>query len=72
MMKRVTWFAAGAAAGAAGASYAKRKVKENAAQVSPTVVALKTELSIQEAEKMLEEMARKGYALMRVTESGRL
>ena len=40
--------------------------------VTPTVVALKTELSIQEAEKMLEEMARKGYALMRVTESGRL
>jgi len=40
--------------------------------VTPTVVALKTELSIQEAESMLEEMARKGYALMRVTESGRL
>jgi hypothetical protein len=40
--------------------------------VTPTVIALKTELSIQEAETVLEEMARKGYALMRVTDSGRV
>jgi hypothetical protein len=40
--------------------------------ITPTVVALKTDLSIQEAEAMLEEMARKGYALMRVTEGGRV
>jgi hypothetical protein len=40
--------------------------------ITPTVVALKTDLSIQEAETMLEEMARKGYALMRVTDSGRV
>jgi hypothetical protein len=40
--------------------------------ITPTIVALKTDLSIQEAETMLEEMARKGYALMRVTDSGRV
>ncbi|MGA9277660.1 hypothetical protein [Ilumatobacter sp.] len=38
-MKRVTWFVGGVAAGAAGASYAKKKVKEKAAQVSPAGVA---------------------------------
>jgi len=39
MIKRLTWFAGGVAAGAAGASYAKKKVKEKAAQVSPGGVA---------------------------------
>jgi hypothetical protein len=38
-MKRLTWFVGGVAAGATGASYAKKKVKEKAAQVSPTGVA---------------------------------
>jgi hypothetical protein len=49
-----------------------RAARDEQGIVTPTVVALKTELSIQEAEKILEEMARKGYALMRVTESGRV
>jgi hypothetical protein len=40
--------------------------------ITPTVVALKTDLSIHDAEQMLEDMARKGHALMRVTESGRV
>ncbi|MBN1836479.1 MAG: hypothetical protein JW820_11560 [Spirochaetales bacterium] len=40
--------------------------------VTPAVVALQTELSIQQAEQALEEMARKGYAVMRVTDSGRI
>lgn len=39
MVKRVTWFVGGVAAGAAGASYAKKKVKQKAAQVSPAGVA---------------------------------
>ena len=39
MLKRVTWFLGGAAAGAAGASYAKRKVKQAAAQLAPVNVA---------------------------------
>ena len=39
MMKRLTWFVGGVAAGATGANYAKKKVKEKAAQVSPAGVA---------------------------------
>ncbi len=39
MMKRLTWFVGGVAAGATGASYAKKKVKQKAAQVSPSGVA---------------------------------
>lgn len=38
-MKRLTWFVGGVAAGAAGAGYTKKKVKEKAAQVSPAGVA---------------------------------
>ena len=39
MMKRLTWFVGGVAAGATGANYAKKKVKEKAAQISPAGVA---------------------------------
>jgi len=39
MMKRVTWFVGGAVAGAAGAGYAKKKVKQKAAQLAPSNVA---------------------------------
>jgi hypothetical protein len=39
MIKRLTWFVGGVAAGASGAGYAKRKVKAKAAQVSPAGVA---------------------------------
>jgi len=46
--------------------------KEEKGVVTPALVALKTELSIQEAEKALEAMARQGYAQMRVTDSGRI
>ncbi len=39
MIKRLTWFVGGVAAGATGASYAKKKVIEKASQVSPAGVA---------------------------------
>ncbi|MGK0276535.1 MAG: hypothetical protein ACI9N0_002929 [Ilumatobacter sp.] len=39
MMKRITWFAGGLAAGVAGAGYAKKKVKEVASNVAPVQVA---------------------------------
>lgn len=41
-MRRITWFVGGVAAGAAGANYAKRKVRSTAAQLSPTKVARTT------------------------------
>jgi hypothetical protein len=39
MMKRATWFVGGVAAGATGVNYAKKKVKQKAAQVSPAGIA---------------------------------
>ena len=39
MMKRVTWFAAGMAAGAASTTYATRKVKKTARALKPSNVA---------------------------------
>ena len=39
MITRVTWFVAGAAAGAAGATYTRRKVKRVADQLTPANVA---------------------------------
>jgi hypothetical protein len=38
-MKRITWFVAGAAAGATSAGYATRKIKSTAAQLAPVNVA---------------------------------
>lgn len=46
--------------------------KEQKGVVTPALIALKSDLSIQEAEKALEEMARRGYAQIRVTDSGRI
>jgi hypothetical protein len=46
--------------------------KEEKGIVTPALIALKTELTIQEAEKLLEEMARKGYAMMHVRDDGRI
>jgi hypothetical protein len=74
-VRRVPGPARGSAAEASVASREKQVLqaaRDEQGIITPTVVALKTDLSIQEAETMLEEMARKGYALMRVTESGRL
>ena len=41
MMKRLTWFMGGAAAGVLGASVAKKKVKAAAAELSPANLAHK-------------------------------
>jgi hypothetical protein len=42
MMKRLTWFLGGAAAGIAGASVAKKKVKAVATELAPSNIARKT------------------------------
>jgi len=46
--------------------------KDENGLVTPALIALKTELTIHEAEKALEEMAQNGYTVMNVTESGRI
>jgi len=40
--------------------------------VTPALVALKTELSLEQAQGLLEQMARQGYAVMHVRENGRI
>jgi hypothetical protein len=46
--------------------------KEENGVVTPALIALKTELSIQEAEKKLDEMAQNGYTMMQIRENGRI
>ena len=40
--------------------------------ITPTLVALKTDLTIEKAEKILESMAQRGYAVMHVNDNGRI
>lgn len=49
-----------------------RTARDERGVVTPALVALKTELSIETAEQVLERMARKGYAEMRVNPGGRI
>ena len=49
MMKRLTWFLGGAAAGIAGLGLAKRKVKEVSADLAPMQVAKKAGTRVREA-----------------------
>jgi hypothetical protein len=46
--------------------------KEEGGRVTPALAALKTELSIENAEQILQDMAEKGYATMHVTDEGRV
>jgi hypothetical protein len=58
------------------AAEAERQVlltaREARGVVSPALVAMKTELSLEEAQGLLEQMARKGYAVMHVRDNGRI
>jgi hypothetical protein len=46
--------------------------KEERGRITPAVVALKTDLSTEKAEKVLEDLAKRGYATMEVTTDGRV
>jgi hypothetical protein len=64
MIKRVTWFAGGVAAGIAGAGYAKKKVKEAASNVAPAQVA-KTAVSKARAKtRDIADAVREGRTVM--------
>lgn len=49
MLKRLTWFAGGVVAGAAGVGVAKRKVKEKVAELSPVNAARNATARVREA-----------------------
>jgi len=56
----------------AAARYSRPVVAESKKKSVASLIALKTELSIHEAEKILDEMAQNGYTVMQVRESGRI
>lgn len=64
-MKRLTWFVTGAAAGAAGASYATRKVKDAAAQLAPANVAKRAAGSVRHSGRQIVDAVKEGRAAMR-------
>jgi hypothetical protein len=68
MIKRVSWFVAGAAVGAAGTSYATRKIKKKAAQLAPTTVVRNAANRVQHRGRDLVEAAREGRTAMRQKE----
>jgi hypothetical protein len=71
MMKRITWFVGGAAAGIAGASVAKRKVKAAAAELTPANVAKKATSRVREAYHEGKRAMRSKEAELRARLDGR-
>jgi hypothetical protein len=67
-MRRVTWFVTGAAAGAAGATYATRKVKQTAAQLAPANVARNAAGRAKQRGRNVADAIREGRLAMRVKE----
>lgn len=68
MMKRVTWFVTGAAAGAAGATYATKKVKQTASQLAPANVAKGAAVRARRGGGQFVDALREGRAAMRARE----
>lgn len=64
-MKRVTWFVTGVAAGATGANYAAKKVKERAAQFAPANVAKSAASRAKEGGRHVVDALREGRTAMR-------
>ena len=71
MMKRLTWFVGGAAAGIASASVAKRKVKAVAAEMTPSNVAKKATGRVREAVNEGKRTMRAKEAELRARLDGR-
>lgn len=64
MMKRITWFAGGVAAGAAGIGYAKKKVKETASNLAPAQVAKSVVSSARSKGRDIADAVREGRSAM--------
>ncbi len=67
-MKRATWFAGGVVAGLASAGYAKKKVKETAAQIAPTQIARSAVGTVRAKTYDVADAVREGRQVMRHTE----
>lgn len=68
-MKRVTWFIGGVAAGAAGAGYAKRKVRDTATALAPTNVARKAADGVRAQADRVRDAVHEGIDAMRGKEA---
>ena len=68
MMKRATWFAGGVVAGLASAGYAKKKVKETAAQITPTQLARSAADTVRSKTGDVVDAFREGRQVMKHTE----
>lgn len=68
-MTRISWFVGGVAAGAAGASYAKKKVKQTAAQITPGRVAKSAAGAAKSTGQTVVSAVREGRDAMRARES---
>lgn len=49
-----------------------QSAKDNAGVATPSLIALNTNLSLEEADKLLQDFVSKGYASMEVTDSGKV
>ena len=68
MMKRITWFVGGVAAGAIGAGRAKRKVRSVASELAPVQVARRATDKVRQRGHDVAEAVREGRRAMRVKE----
>ena len=68
MITRATWFVAGAAAGAVGATYTRRKVKAMAEQMAPVNVAKSVAGRARSRGQVLVEAVKEGRLAMRAKE----
>ncbi|MBA7472880.1 MAG: hypothetical protein GH155_04905 [Spirochaeta sp.] len=57
---------------AVGEKQVLQAAKAEKGLITPALVALKTDLTMEKAEKILESMAQKGYAVMHVDDHGRI
>jgi hypothetical protein len=67
-VKRVTWFVTGIAAGAAGANYATRKVKQTASQLAPANVARGAASRVKQGGRQVIDAVREGRSAMSARE----
>lgn len=68
MIKRISWFISGAAAGIAGAGYTKRKVKQTAAHLAPAQTVKRVVNSARTRNHKVGEAIRDGRNAMRAKE----
>lgn len=68
MIKRLSWFVGGVAAGAAGSTYAKRKVRQTAAVLAPANVARGAATKVRRSGRLVADAVREGRSAMRQRE----